>query len=364
MLLAALLAAAPAAPPKAHVRQVLRDQCLVFAADVRNAWGLAHGITALGPSFVASDGRRAADVIVADYLMRNLLLDGGVGPGAPYGFLRYLKDGTPVEPHSNLLTKTLVLSGLPLSTSFKTAWGGTVTLAQLSDGVKRGFRHVPDNEEYWRDVGWTLDLISETSKPGATFTTDDGARVSVDAVMDDALAYLERADADLEAGMKKSLPQVDKRKQGIYGHSCGGLHLVQAVLGWARHPEVRRRWGARLDTQLAVLFYRLESERRQYEAALQAAPQFTLQVLTQMVKFYGHFLETTGRVRAEWGWKPTDAQRQAVERSRALLDAAVRQLEAVKAFESMDRLKTAQPQIYLDLIGDSCHAAHGWDLWP
>jgi hypothetical protein len=41
----------------------------------------------------------------------------------------------------------------------------------------------------------------------------------------------------------------------------------------------------------------------------------------------------------------------------------VRDLQEVKAFESMATLKTAKPQVYLDLIGDSCHAAHGLDGW-
>ena len=30
---------------------------------------------------------------------------------------------------------------------------------------------------------------------------------------------------------------------------------------------------------------------------------------------------------------------------------------------SMDAIKKSQPQIWLDLIGDSCHAAHGFDYW-
>jgi hypothetical protein len=30
----------------------------------------------------------------------------------------------------------------------------------------------------------------------------------------------------------------------------------------------------------------------------------------------------------------------------------------------MDELKQSQPQLYLDLIGDACHAAHGLGYWP
>jgi hypothetical protein len=361
-LLLAAMAAPKAPPPRAWAHQLLRDQCIQFAADPKNPWAMAHGICALGPAYPASDGRKASEVIVHDFLQPNARYDGGTSGGGPFGFARYAPDGTPIEPHTNLLTKTLVLSGDKPSTPYPTTWG-KVTLTELVDSVKLGFRHVPASEEYWQDVGWTLDLLSHSMTPGSRFTPSNGKPVEINEVMNDALAYLERAQSDLKLGLDKGLPQVDKRKQGIYAHSCGGLHLVQAVLSWARFPEVKKAWGARLDTQVAILFYRLESERRQYDFALEQAPQYKLQLLTQMVKFYGHFLETTARLKDETGWKPTPLQLQTVAKAKAYLDHAVRLLDADKTFSKMDELKKSSPQIYLDLIGDSCHAAHGWDSW-
>lgn len=302
-------------------------------------------------------------MITADFLKRNSAFDGGPATGSPFGFARYAADGTPVEPHTNLLVKTLVLGGDKAATKYPTAWG-TVTLGELIASVKLGFRHVPENEDYWRDAAWTLDLLSNVLKPSAAkFKNSEGKELDLNAVMNDALTYLETSQTDLKLGLDRGLPQVDKRKQGIYSHSCGGLHLVQAVLGWARFPEVKKAWGKRLDSQLAILFYRLESERRQYDAVLQQAPQYRLQILTQMLKFYGHFLETTARYKDEAGWKPTVAQRQQVEKAKALLDATLRELEADKTFSKMAALKKSSPQIYLDLIGDACHASHGWEGW-
>jgi hypothetical protein len=43
---------------------------------------------------------------------------------------------------------------------------------------------------------------------------------------------------------------------------------------------------------------------------------------------------------------------------------AVRLLEEEKAFERMPEIKKTQKQVYLDLIGDSCHAAHGLEAFP
>ncbi|MBX7116237.1 MAG: hypothetical protein K1X64_18055 [Myxococcaceae bacterium] len=335
------------------------------AADPKNAWALAHGVTALGKNYAAADGRKATDVMVSDFLLQNAAPDGGTVTGARYGFVRYTADGTPVEPHTNLMTKTLVLAKVPLTQSFKTSFG-KVTLAELVDSMKRGFHHVPTNEDYWRDVGWTLDALAQTLKPGpgAVFTNAEGQRVDFNEVMNDALAYLERATADLKAGMAQGLPQVDKRKQGLYAHSCGGLHLVQAVFSWARYPAVKKAWGTRFDDQVAILFYRLESERRQYDEALEKVPTHKLEIGVQMLKFYGHFLETTGRLKNERTWQPTPAQQISVNRAKALLDHATRQLEDMRAFETMGELKTSKKQVYLDLIGDTCHASHGWDYWP
>jgi hypothetical protein len=163
--------------------------------------------------------------------------------------------------------------------------------------------------------------------------------------------------------MDKGEAQVPKRKQGIYGHSCGGMHLIQAIDAWARNPEVKKRWGKRLDRQIEVLFYRLGSERRQYEAGLLNAPDYKLQLLTQELKFYGHFLETTGRLRAENGFKPSASQKEQIDLARSLLGRTTTALVAMGAFDQMEELQKTQPQIHLDLIGDTCHAAHGLALW-
>lgn len=366
MVIGFLVAISVSAAPRPYAHQLLHDQCLVFAAEPKNPWALAHGITGLGANFVAADGRKASVVMVHDFLRRNQSADGGTPVGAPYGFERYATDGTPIEPHTNLIAKTLVLAKVPLSTSFDTAWGGKVTLLDLVASVKAGYQHVAASEDYWRDVGWSLDLLSHVLTPQkATFVNGRGTTIDFNEVMNDAMAELEKETIELKSGITNHLPLVPKRKQGLYAHSCGGLHFVQAVFGWARYPEVRKKWGPRLDQQIDILFYRLESERQQYDAALaQGGDQYKLQVLTQMVKFYGHFLETTGRLREELKWRPTAAQLQSVAKAKAYLSDATHQLEALKAFESMPAIKQKQPQIYLDLIGDACHATHGWDLWP
>lgn len=339
--------AAPATRSMSH--QALREQCLVWAADPKNPWALAHGVTAFGRTFLAADGRTADTVMVGDFLLQN----GDPSLGGPFGFAKYAADGTPIEPHPNLIAKTLVLAGVPLAARYPTPFKTKVTLQQLVDSAKRSFRHVPSNAEYWKQVAWTLDLLTHTN----------GTSTEFDPVMTDALAELERATADLKQGLLSGAPQVDKRKQGLYAHPCGGLHFVQAVLSYASRPAIRQAWGARVESQIDILFYRLESERRQYDAARQQMPQYALEILTQQVKFYGHFLETTARLKTDLAWRPSEPQRRDIAKATALLDATVRELQELKAFERMESLKTSKPQVFLDLIGDACHASHGLDGW-
>ncbi|RJS20760.1 hypothetical protein DRW03_18955 [Corallococcus sp. H22C18031201] len=350
MLLGLLLASPPASPA-----QALHAQCRARAADPGNPWALAHGMDLDGKAFRARDGRLAADVIVGDFLHRAP----GDAASADLFFDARTAAGVPVEPHPALQVKTLLVAGVPLSRRFPMR-DGSVTLRALVEDLKRDFRPALAQSP---DGAWTLDALSHVLAPGDTFRDGAGDAVHIDAVMDSALATLEAAQADLAAGMKTGAREVPKRGQGIYAHPCGGLHWFQAVASWARFASVRRAWGRRLDTQVEVLLYRLDSEARQYETALSAEPAYRVRLLSQMVKFYGHLLESLGRYRDEAGWRPTAAQTQAVQRALTYLERATSRLEATGAYHDTDSLAASDPQLAWDLVGDACHAARGWDLW-
>ena len=181
--------------------------------------------------------------------------------------------------------------------------------------------------------------------------------------MDEALQTVEQLDAELAAGMDAKAPVVPKRKQGIYAHACGGMHLLQPVFTWARFPEVRKAWGKRLDRQVDVLFYRLDSEARQYTELLASHPEHALALRVQELKFYGHWLETVGRLKTEVRYPLSKAQRTKVRRAEQLLTQAVVGLQKLGAFEQQEALMKRQRQVALDLIGDSCHATRGWDYF-
>lgn len=357
LLFAVLATSAAAAPPLPG--EELAGRCRAWASDARNPWALAHGIVVEGRAFRASDGRLASDVVVADFLRRTPALEDAPSKRADLFFEPFTSDGTPVEPHPALQAKTLLAAGLPLSQRFTASWG-PVTLRELVEDVKRDFRleQVASAESAWR-----LDVLSRVSRPGDTFRDGAGQLVSVNAVMERALATLESEQAELASGLKARRPEVPKRGQGIYAHPCGGLHYFQAVAGWARHPSVRAAWKPRLAAQVDVLLYRLDSEMRQYETAWASMPTQREQVLAQMLKFLGHFLETLGRFRDDTGWRPTTVQQETVERARRYLANTLRRMDETGLLAAPASVATRNRQLALDLVGDTCHAAHGEALW-
>jgi hypothetical protein len=354
---------AASAPRISSSAQILTQHCKKYAAQSKNPWALAHGIKLFGLGFRADDGRKAAEVITHDFLQK-----GSTPAELFFVATAAAADGTPVEPHSNLNTKALVCEGhLKLNAKLPATWG-PVTAGELVESIKHRFRHQPQSAAYWKDIGWTLDLLAHTQKTTAQLNDVQGNTISIDTVFEDALNELERSTAELKQGLVQHLAQVDKRKQGLYAHSCGGFHFVQGVLSWARNPDVKKRWQKRLDEQIAIHFYRLDSEQRQYEAAFAQAsvlaPQLVNKVLVQMLKFHGHFLETAARFRSDFQWKPAAEQTKAIEFSKAKLDWTVKELESRNVLASMQTIQQSDFQMYLDLIGDSCHAAHGLQDWP
>ncbi|MCP3161636.1 hypothetical protein [Myxococcus qinghaiensis] len=357
LLFSVLATSAAAAPPLPG--EELAGRCRAWASDARNPWALAHGVVLDGRDFRASDGRLASDVVVADFLRRTPALEDAPSKRADLFFEPFTSDGTPVEPHPALQVKTLLAAGLPLSQRFTASWG-PVTLRELVEDVKRDFRmdQVTSAESAWR-----LDVLSLTSRPGDTFRDGTGQQVSVNAVMERALTTLEAEQAELASGLKARRPEVPKRGQGIYAHPCGGLHYFQAVAGWARHPSVRAAWKPRLAAQVDVLLYRLDSEMRQYETAWASLPTQREQVLAQMLKFQGHLLETLGRFRDDTGWRPTAVQQETVERARRYLENTLRRMDETGLLAAPASVATRNRQLALDLVGDTCHAAHGEALW-
>jgi hypothetical protein len=276
------------------------------------------------------------------------------------------KDGQLFEPHRHLLVKTLLEVGVPLERELVAADGSKVTLARLSDHIRRAAT-LPESEAEWHHAAWLLSALTLEQKIAPANTTKTPG-ISLAALADAALTRLEldhRVVTSFQGPASRAfdpgtpLVRAKQGKTGIYGHGCGGLHFVQAVVAStaaeAAPDEMRR-----LARQLGVLAFRYEAEREAYRRLLGEHPEHGLVLRTQQLKFFGHLVETlmlarsagAYRIDSEGGRKLDLLVRQAA----ADVVDVVGELERGGVFLRLPAVRAEREQTYLDLVGDGCHA--------
>lgn len=332
------------------------------ARDARSPWALAHGLLAFGKDLRADDERAAVDVIASFAEKRTL-------DGRQLYLFPERRSDELVEPHRHLLVKTLLDVGVPLDRELATADGSRVTLERLALDLRRAGR-LPESDRDWHHAAWLLTALTlhEQRAPERTRTAQGLSRAELAPA---ALARLERDHQAVTAftgapaaafDPGSPLRNAKEKKTGIYGHSCGGLHLVQAVIA-SNLVEPTDDGRRRIARQLGVLAFRYDAEREATRRLLAEHPEHGLILRVQELKFFGHLLETLMLARKLGAYRPGSE-------GGAKLDAIVRHAAADVAdvtgelvrggvAERLRQIRSEREQTYLDLVGDGCHAIHG-----
>ncbi|MBI2377527.1 MAG: hypothetical protein HYV07_26230 [Deltaproteobacteria bacterium] len=321
------------------------------AADPTVPWAMTHGLVGFGPGLTTSDGRSVVDYLVVEYSERTNIAGKPRTTFPPRTFAN-----EPLEPHENIILKTLVEVGVPMDHEFSMKDGPKVTLDALIDEIAPVIT-VPVDEGEWRQAAWTVSLLLQAREPTFRIGADANKPATVKDLGLAAIFQLESQQRFLEDLMAAGHPEkVEKKKQGIFGHPCGGMHLIQAaVLAAAKLGDPALV--ARAQRQLDVMLFRYSAEKAIYEDAFRRAPEYALVLKIQELKFYGHMLETLA-LAAKWGVLPVtpELRASAMELTRQVV-LTVAQLEP--AYKDLDTIRRKQKQSYLDLIGDGCHAIRG-----
>ena len=317
------------------------------ATDRTNPWAMAHGLTGFGAELRASDGRLVVDAIVDDFLEQRDIAGRKVG-----SFPVRTAARQPVEPHPHLMAKTFAEAGVPLEQRLG-AQRASTTLGKLLDDAAWRFA-VPTDPRSWREIAWILSALASHPPKDGRLVTKSGP-VSLQAAATAALVQLEKEQGFLVQPMRLRRPDaVQKRRQGIYGHNCGGLHFVQAV---TRAGGLFPSLHARIRRQLDAVRFRWAAERRLYRRLADQKPKYRAVLLVQELKFYGHVLETMA-LAVKWGVATAD---EPLRREMRMVTADL--LDTIQALEPfygrLDRIREATPQTYYDLVGDGCHALRG-----
>lgn len=338
------------------VEVTLRDLSVLVkagASDPDNPWAMLHGLVAFGPELKAANGKPAVDAI-ASYVVP---VPGPAGSGLLYTFPGRTPNNRPLSPHQNLVPKTFVGAGLPLDRKFE-AKGREFTLEDLVRTGELTFSE-PGDAHDWARQAWTLDMVFDVHGAGSQFQAQ-GWKPGIDALAAASVEALQRLQAFLQPAYEAGrIDQVEKQKQGIYAHTCGGLHFVQAVMHGAHVAQNAQALAAARE-QLDLVLFRFEAERVIYRQVMNTHPDARLLLLVQQLKFFGHVLETFG-LAAEWGVYTFDEATQLRLRQVAgdLIDTVT---ELQQAYGNQETLKKRAPQTYYDLIGDGCHAVRALRL--
>jgi hypothetical protein len=254
--------------------------------------------------------------------------------------------------------------GVPLDTRLKSAAGKPYTVQRLVSDL-RAMQRMPETDADWHNIAWQLSALVESTPAGAE-ASDFLRELSAGALT--RLEQDQRVCSEYRGGLDEAfdpgspIRAAKQDKTGIFGHSCGGLHLVQAVISAVtRFGDDKQK--ARLRAQLGVLIFRYESERSALLALLQRHPDQGLLLRVQQLKLFGHLVETLTLARklkaydtATEGGRKLDQTLRAAASDTARV---ARELSDGGVFQRLDPIRAQREQTYLDLVGDSCHAIRG-----
>jgi hypothetical protein len=323
---------------------------------------------ALGTRAPLSNGADPVDWLFAEYAVPvdiggEILLD---FPEERPG--RAGKRAIRVEPHTDLLLKALARGGESPDRVVEVR-GGTYTLGHLwrASAYRAWVAGDQTWTTSWNDTPWTLMGLAAWAPPHWAWTADGGHAMDLDRFVHASEEKLHAEHAFVRDAMAEGRPveKSTKGKVGIHQYTCGGLHFLQGV-GYA----IARGNGSDEDRRLLqqdidATFYRYDGEMAQLDALIKERPDAAAQLLTQRLKFTGHFLETTHELAAMDLYVPTDAQRQTMNRAAADLAVTAEVMERVDLWTQLPALKAGddgQYQLYLDMVGDAAHGVRGLDL--
>lgn len=335
--------AAGAAPASA-----VRDGAAIVrqhAAVPESPWMVAHGIRAMGRSFVLRDGRSAVD-----HLLQSVLV------AMPANGRPVLAFPPEVEVHQDSFLKTLLEAGVPLDHAF-VHQGRRRTLQEVVEGARARFRPAPTLEQP-NALPWSLIALTRTTSPArAAWTNAWGEAVNLDTAVEAGLRLLEQASAPLVGPMREDRPL--SAQAPVHSLTCGGTHLLYSLLASLRQGYTGADRLARVRQQADVLIWRLSTEpaliERFYGERARGVPGAGWFVLDAKLKLFGHGEECLALGVKRGLLTLTREQKARRDAATATLGRLLEDLEGRDLLEA----RAVDRDLYVQLIGDVCHARHG-----
>lgn len=245
----------------------------------------------------------------------------------------------------------------------------------------------PTTFEEWNDVAWFLqalaylaelstrssDYPTDFSITGTTTLGEGSTGWTVEKLATETLAVVETLDRVVEDALRAEglfvRPSATESREiaGVYATTCGGQHLLQAVVTASRAGLLPASMGDRVAGRIEVLIARLEAEevfREREEARARAAgisaTRATRHRVETTLKLHGHALETLSLAAEALPQLRSEIEGAIVKaraRTEALLALRLQVLDPQGTI--VPRMRNEDPRLWELWFGDGAHALHG-----
>jgi hypothetical protein len=329
------------------------------ALDPENPWAVEHALISLGPEAVLTNGEIAVDYLFSAYA-EPVTVAGQSLIRFPVTRPNPGKPDIRVEPHSDLILSGLAQLGVDPERAVNVD-GKRHTVADLwRHSLSRAWIDGQELNTTWDDTPWTLIGLTAYAPPGLKWVAAGGHEMTIDRYTHSIVKQLHRETEFLREAIVQHTV-VNKRKQFIFNYTCGGAHLLQgAAFAVARgfgEPGDRHF----IEDEVPALFFRYGVEMKAVDDAMAANPEYRVVLLSQRLKFLGHFLESAQRLSAMGFYRPDSQQAETLKSAMAETCATTTVLDKAGVLDHLPEIRAKNEQLYLDLVGDSAHALRGMD---
>lgn len=204
---------------------------------------------------------------------------------------------------------------------------------------------------------WSIIALARTTSPlRGRWTNAWEEPVDLDAVVEGALRLMEEASRSLAEAMRQGRPETAKAP--VHGFTCGGTHMLYALLTAVHAGYAGRDRLARVRALVDLMVWRLHADLGLIEGfygKLTAEPGADWYEVAAKLKILGHGAECLAfAVQRKLVTLGPDQQ----ARHRAAIAALRRMLAQLEA-RDLVQARPVNPELFRQLVGDTCHARHG-----
>jgi hypothetical protein len=315
-----------------------------FAALPDDPWAVCHGVRAMGRDFTMKGGRRAVDWLLETHL-ESISANGKSVLAFPPA----------VEVHPNMFLKTMLEAGVTLDYAF-TSQGRARTVGDVVEGARALFR---PSEIITQPnmLPWSMIAFARTISPlRGRWANAWGEPVDFDAVVESALRLMEEASLPLSQAMREG--RAESTKAPVHGFTCGGTHMLYALLSAVQAGYVGRDRLERVRQQVDVMVWRLSADpeliSRFYKERAAQRGAYWYETDAKL-KLLGHGQECLAFATHRNVVKLTGPQQGQWREAETRLKRMIEDIEGRNVAEARD----IDRELFRQLVGDACHARHG-----